>query len=158
MPVQSAFINWKQEPDEYLESIMGAERTSRLNPVKTFRDNGIVVSLGSDAPCTSPDPIVWIDRCVNNPVVSERVTVQDALRMATYNGCYASFDEKERGSLEEGKIADMVILSANPYEIPSEAIKELRVESLILSGEPYRSASGSVLKAVFRGISSKNRF
>ena len=158
MPVQSAFINWKQEPDEYLESIMGAERTSRLNPVKTFRDNGIVVSLGSDAPCTSPDPIVWIDRCVNNPVVSERVTVQDALRMATYNGCYASFDEKERGSLEEGKIADMVILSANPYEIPSEAIKELRVESLILSGEPYRSASGSVLKAVFRSISSKNRF
>ncbi len=158
MPVQSAFINWKQEPDEYLESIMGAERTSRLNPVKTFLDNGIVVSLGSDAPCTSPDPIVWIDRCVNNPVVSERVTVQDALRMATYNGCYASFDEKERGSLEEGKIADMVILSANPYEIPSEAIKELRVESLILSGEPYRSASGSVLKAVFRGISSKNRF
>ena len=60
MPVQSAFINWKQEPDEYLESIMGKERTERLNPLRTFNENGIVVSCGSDAPCTSPDPIVWI--------------------------------------------------------------------------------------------------
>ena len=158
MPVQSAFISWKQEPDEYLESIMGAERTARLNPIKTFKDNGIVVSLGSDAPCTNPDPIVWIDRCVNNPVAAERVSVQDALRMATYNGYYASFDEKERGSLEEGKIADMVILSANPYETPVEEIKSLKVEQLILSGEPYRSAKEGVMKAVIRGMKSRNRF
>ncbi|MBQ2311738.1 MAG: amidohydrolase family protein, partial [Firmicutes bacterium] len=57
MPVQSAFINWKQEPDEYIVSIMGKERAARLNPIKTFLDNGIVVSFGSDAPCTTPDPI-----------------------------------------------------------------------------------------------------
>ena len=48
MPVQSAFINWKQEPDEYLESIMGKERTERLNPLRTFNENAIVVSCGSD--------------------------------------------------------------------------------------------------------------
>ena len=158
MPIQSAFINWKQEPDEYLESIMGAERCARLNPVRTFRDNGIVVSLGSDAPCTTPDPIVWIDRCVNNPNVSERVSVQDALRMATFNGYYMTFDEKERGSLEVGKIADMVVLSANPYAIPADQIKDVRVEQLLLAGKPYRSAKESVLKAVCRGLTSKNRF
>lgn len=158
MPVQSAFINWKQEPDEYLESIMGKDRYERLNPIRTYKDNGIVVSLGSDAPCTAPDPIVWIDRCVNNPNLSERISVQDALRMATYNGYYTTFDEKDRGSLEEGKIADMVILSANPYEIPQQEIRNLRVESLLLSGKPYRSARESVLKAVCRAITSKNRF
>lgn len=158
MPVQSAFINWKQEPDEYLESIMGAERTARLNPIRTFRDNGIVVSLGSDAPCTTPAPIVWIDRCVNNPNASERVSVQDALRMATYNGYYASFDETERGSLEPGKVADMVILSANPYEIPSEQIGSLEVEQLLLGGKPYESAQEGLLTAVGRAICSKNRF
>ena len=158
MPVQSAFINWKQEPDEYLESLMGKERTSRLNPIRTFADNGIVVSLGSDAPCTDPNPIVWIDRCVNNPVESERVSIQQALRMATFNGYYAAFDEKERGSLEAGKVADMVILSANPYEIPVEEIKNLKVETLLLAGQPYRSAKEGVLKAACRGMFSKNRF
>ena len=158
MPVQSAFIEWKQEPDEYLESLMGKERCSRLNPIKTFADNGIVVGLGSDAPCTSPDPIVWIDKCVNNPNEKERVSIQQALRMATYNGYFISFDEKERGSLEKGKIADMVILSANPYEIPASEIKDLKVEQLILEGKPYESAQEGVLKAVFRGLGSKNRF
>jgi predicted amidohydrolase YtcJ len=158
MPIQSAFINWKQEPDEYLESIMGAERCSRLNPVKTFQDNGIVVSLGSDAPCTTPDPSVWIDRCVNNPNTSERISVKQALRMATFNGCYTTFDEKERGSLEVGKIADMVILSADPYTIPAEEIKNIKVEKLYLAGKPYTSAKESVLKAVCRGIASKSKF
>ncbi|MBR3075846.1 MAG: amidohydrolase family protein [Bacteroidales bacterium] len=158
MPVQSAFINWKQEPDEYLESIMGKERAARLNPIKTFKDRGIVVSLGSDAPCTSPDPIVWIDRCVNNPNVSERVSVKDALRMATYNGYYASFDEKERGSLEAGKIADMAVLSANPYEVASSEIKNLKVEGLILGGKPYRTAKRGITSALLKAVCSKNRF
>ena len=158
MPIQSAFINWKQEPDEYLESIMGKERCSRLNPIKTFADNGILVGLGSDAPCTSPNPIVWIERCVCNPNASQRINIKQALRMATYNGYCLSFDEKERGSLEKGKIADMVILSANPYEIPAEEIINLKVEQLILGGKPYKSAREGVLKAVFQGLVSKNKF
>lgn len=158
MPVQSAFINWKQEPDEYLESIMGKERTAALNPIRTFVDNGIVVGLGSDAPCTSPNPIVWIDRCVNNPNKDQRVSIRQALRMATWNGYYIAFDEKERGSLEPGKIADMVILSANPYDIPAKDIKNLKVEQLLLAGKPYRSAQEGVLKAATRGLFSKNKF
>ena len=158
MPVQSAFINWKQEPDEYLESIMGKERTAALNPIKTFVDNGIVVGLGSDAPCTSPSPIVWIDRCVNNPNKKQRVSIRQALRMATWNGYYIAFDEKERGSLEPGKIADMVIVSANPYDIPAKDIKNLKVEQLLLGGKPYQSAQEGVLKAAVRGMFSKNKF
>ncbi|MBR0040054.1 MAG: amidohydrolase family protein [Oscillospiraceae bacterium] len=157
MPIQSAFINWKQEPDQYLESIMGEERCARLNPIRTFRDNGIIVSFGSDAPCTSPDPIVWMDKAVNNPVAGEAVSIQDALRMCTFNGYYTSFDEKERGSLEVGKIADMVILSADPYAIPSGELKDLRVEKLILGGEDYRSARRSVAGAFWDGLTSKSK-
>ena len=52
----------------------------------------------------------------------------------------------------------MVILSANPYEIPAGEIKDLKVEQLILEGKPYESAREGVLKAVFRGLGSKNRF
>lgn len=43
--------------------------------------------------------------------------------MCTYNGYYTTFDEKQRGSLEAGKIADMLILSANPYKVPKENLK-----------------------------------
>ncbi len=157
MPVQSAFINWKQEPDEYLESIMGRERCLKLNPIKTFRDNGIVVSFGSDAPCTSPDPVAWMDKAVNHANTDEAVTIQDALRMCTYNGCYTTFDEQERGSLETGKIADMVVLSANPYEIPKEEIGSLKVEKLILAGQDYKSAKRSVGAAVIDGLTDSSK-
>ena len=157
MPVQSAFINWRQEPDEYLESIMGKERCLKLNPINTFRNNGIVVSFGSDAPCTSPDPIIWMDKAVNNPNKKEAVSVQDALRMCTYNGCYTTFDEKDRGSLETGKIADMVILSANPYEIPKGEIGSLKVEKLILAGKDYSSAKRPVMKAILDGLTSRSK-
>ena len=158
MPVQSAFIGWKQEPDEYLESIMGKARAGRLNPIRTFRDNGIVVSFGSDAPCTAPDPIVWIDRAVNNPNADEAVSVQDALRMCTFNGYYASFDDRERGSLEVGKTADMVILSANPYTVDAKDIPALRVEQLLLGGQPYRSCKERVSRTILRGLTSEAKF
>ena len=157
MPVQSAFINWKQEPDEYLVSIMGKERANRLNPLKTFRDHGIVVSFGSDAPCTSPDPIVWMDKAVNHSVEEEAVTIQDALRMCTYNGCWTTFDETERGSLEIGKVADMVILSDNPYEIPKEQIGSLKVEKLILAGKEYTSCKRPVMKAILNGFTNGSK-
>ena len=159
MPVQSAFIGWKQEPDEYLESIMGKERCAALNPLKTFLDNGITVSFGSDAPCTSPDPIVWMDKAVNHSNPAEAVSVQDALRMCTRNGYYASFDDQERGTLEAGKVADMVILSDDPYTVPAEEIRNLKVEKLILGGQDYRSARRGVLGAMLSGMFDReNRF
>ena len=156
MPVQSAFINWKQEPDEYLKSIMGKERAERLNPLRTFNENGIVVSCGSDAPCTSPDPIVWIDKAVNNMNQSQAVSVKEALRMCTYNGYYVTYDEKERGSLEAGKIADMVVLSDDLYSVDKKDIKNIKVEGLILSGKKYESCRENVIKAVIRGMCSGN--
>ena len=158
MPVQSAFIGWRQEPDSYLEELLGVERTARLNPIKTFADNDIVVSFGSDAPCTSPDPIMWIHKAVNHSNESERITVRQALRMATINGAYATFDEKERGSLEAGKVADMVILSDNPYTVPAENLKDIEVEGLILSGSPYESAGTSLLNCIWKGITSNAKY
>lgn len=156
MPVQSAFINWRQEPDSYLESIMGSDRVKKLNPIKDFLNNNIIVSFGSDAPCTSPDPIVWMDKAVNNDNKQQRIDIRDALRMCTYNGYYTSFDEEKRGSLEIGKIADMVILSENPYTC--NEIKKIKVEKLILSGKEYESAEENIFKSIIRSIFSSNKF
>ncbi len=158
LPMQSAFIDWKQEPNEYLESILGTERTGRLNPIHTFLEKGITVSFGSDAPCTSPNPMDWIHRAVNNENRDEAVSVQDALRMCTYNGYYTTFDEGERGSLEAGKMADMVILSDNPYTAPSTQLRNIQVKKLILGGEDYRSARTGVLQAAVRGMISGEKY
>lgn len=157
MPVQSAFINWKQEPDEYLESILGPERAQRLNPLRTFLEHGILLSFGSDAPCTAPDPIVWIDKAVNNANADEAISVQDALRMCTINGYHATFDDRERGSLEKGKVADMVLLSGDLYTVPKESLSTLKVEKLILGGQDYQSCQRPVAAAVLSGLLSRSK-
>lgn len=157
LPVQSAFIDWKQEPTEYLESILSKERVKNLNPLKTFIDEGITISFGSDGPCTNPDPIDWLDKAVNNENTEQRISIQQALRCACYNGYYTTFDEDKRGSLEENKICDMVILSDNPYTIDPKNIRNLKVEQLYLSGKPYQSCKENILKTMVRGLFSKNK-
>ena len=154
LPVQTAFINWPQEPDAYLQEILG-ERAELLNPLRTFSQNGIVLSAGSDGPCTDPDPMLWVHNAVNHSVSAQALNVYEALRMCTYNGYYTSFDENERGSLEVGKTADMVILSGNPYTVPKASLKTLRVEQTILSGRPYRPLSGGAVPQVLRGMVKK---
>ena len=152
IPMQIAFDNWRQEPPTYTRALLGEERNAKLNPIRSFLDRGCVVSFGSDAPCTDPDPIMWIAKAVNHSNPAQSVSVREALRMATYNGCYASFDEKERGSLEPGKLADMVILSADPYTVPKTELENLKVERLILNGETYAPQSQSVASVIAKGI------
>ena len=137
LPMQIAFDNWAQEPPSYTSALLGEARNAALNPVRSFRELGCTVSFGSDAPCTSPDPIVWLYKAVNHSNHAQSVTIREALRMATYNGYWVSFDETERGSLEPGKIADMLILSGDPYTTPPDRLYELRAEQLILAGKPY---------------------
>ena len=157
LPMQTSFIDWPQEPDAYLESIMGEERAGRLNPRRTFWDKDIVISAGSDAPCTDPDPILWMQRACNHSVPEQSLTPQEALRMCTYNGAWTTFDEKERGSLEVGKMADMAILSGNPYEISVSELGSLSVEGLILAGKPYEQQKQGFLAAVVKGMLSSNK-
>ena len=156
MPMQSAFIGWKQEPDEYLEEILG-ERAQHLNELRRIWDAGVVISAGSDGPCTDPDPISWIDRAVNHSDASQRLTVQEALRMCTYNGAYTTFDEKERGSLEMGKIADMAVLSDDPYTIEPERLADIKVEGLYLAGKPYEKQRSSFAATILRGMRGKKK-
>lgn len=150
LPVQSAFIDWRQEPDSYLQEILG-ERSRELNPLKHYTQHKLVLSAGSDAPCTDPDPIQWIYKACNHSNPEQSLTIAQALRMCTYNGYYTSFDEKERGSLEKGKIADMVILSQNPYAMEPSRLNELKVEQLLLQGQPYQKLSANPFMQVYHG-------
>jgi predicted amidohydrolase YtcJ len=151
IPLQTSFIVWPQEPDWYLRKILG-DREAKLNPLRSFVDNNIVISAGSDSPCTDPDPMLWIHNACNHPVTEQSLTVEEALRMATYWGYWTTFDEKERGSLETGKIADMVILSQNPYNVPKEHLQNISVMQLILAGKPYEKQRSSWVSMMLHGL------
>ncbi|MBU1082311.1 MAG: amidohydrolase family protein, partial [Spirochaetes bacterium] len=133
--LQPAFLDWAQEPLEYLESILG-DRAMRLSPLRTMRDMGIVMAGGSDAPCTVPDPIAGIHAACNHYAPGQSLGVQEALDLYTRNAAYVGFDDGERGSLEAGKIADMVVLDGNPLAVPVAELRGLRVEGLFLAGKP----------------------
>lgn len=152
LAIQSAFIDWPNEPNDYLERILG-DRAAKLNPFRTYAQLGIPMSLGSDGPCTDPDPISWLHKACNNG--AESLTVRQALKMCTYNTCWMSFDEAERGSLEPGKTADMVILSGNPYDMDVTRLDTLRVQKLLLRGEPYRKISRNPIAQILRGMTKK---
>jgi predicted amidohydrolase YtcJ len=105
-------------------------------------DMGIRVSGGSDAPVTPPDPIEGIYAACNHFNPEQSVIIPEALRMFTYEVAHAGFDEKERGSLETGKIADMVILNKNPLEMDPHNLRELKIEKILLEGKPYKRGKG----------------
>lgn len=135
--LQPAFLTSPLEPLEYLTSILG-ERALKSSPLKAMKDLGIMVSGGSDSPVVSPDPLTGIDGACNHSNPEQSVSVAEALTMFSYNVAYTSFDERERGSLEKGKIADLVLLNQNPLELDRSDLKKLRVEELYLGGLPYQ--------------------
>ena len=100
----------------------------------------------------------WIDLDLcNHSVPEQSLTVQEALRMCTYNGAWTTFDDAERGSLEVGKLADMCILSANPYTMEADCLDQLKVEELLLAGKAYKEQRQGFLSAVLKGVIGRNK-
>ena len=92
----------------------------------------------------------------NHYVPDQSITIQEALKMFTYNAAWTTFDEKDRGSLEKGKIADMVILNRNPLAMKPDEILNLKVEKLLLNGTAYKKGQG-LLSLLAKGILSEGK-
>ena len=137
--LQPGFLVSPLEPVEYLNKILGPRRVKESSPLKSILDAGIHLSGGSDAPVTHPDPIEGIYGACNHPYdPKQSISITDALKLYTYEVAWASFDEKDRGSLEKGKIADMVILNQDPLKLDPKDLRSLKVEKLILNGKEYK--------------------
>ncbi|MDP3767171.1 MAG: amidohydrolase family protein, partial [Dehalococcoidia bacterium] len=65
----------------------------------------------------------------------EAISVGQALRLLTTEAAYAGFEERTRGSLDLGKLADLIIVSDDPYHVPAEALDQIRVDTTIVGGE-----------------------
>ena len=152
--VQPVFLRWKQEPDEYLQSILG-DRANRMLPLRSMLSKGILLSAGSDAPCTLPNPMESIYNCVCHPNPDESIGILDALRMHTLWAAKTSFDENDRGSLTNGKICDMVVLDKNPLEIAPETLKDVKVTGVYLAGKKHESEKVGAIKLGLRSIGAK---
>ena len=153
--LQPNFLQWKEEPAEYLERILG-ERIDNLIPLRDLVDAGILIGAGSDAPCTVPNPIESMHNCCNHPNPAQSVTPIEALKMHTLWPAKMCFDENRRGSLSVGKIADFVVLSGNPLEVPIGNLRELRVTDTYFEGKRFDcSRKPSLFKLLARMAVSK---
>ncbi len=130
---------------------LGEERARRTSyPWRSLIDSGAVVTNGTDTPVEDVDPIATFYGAVSRRpkggpvfVPAQRVTREEALRAGTLNNAYAAFEEKDKGSLSPGKLADVAVLSRDILSIPEDEIPSARVDLTILGGAVRMTRPGS---------------
>jgi predicted amidohydrolase YtcJ len=113
------------------------ERTKYIYPFRSFFANDLTVCAGSDGPVEIPDPIHGIYASVNRYglAAEEAITAEQAVHMYTTHAARAAFEEDIKGTIEPGKVADLVVLSDDPLSIPSEELQNLQVEMTVVGGK-----------------------
>ncbi|WP_417449713.1 amidohydrolase [Kordiimonas sp.] len=116
-----------------------------LYPAKSFEDAGVRVVWGSDWPVSTSDPFDSIEVAVlrRDPHAAngdtwnkaEALSVDDMIRALTIDGAYITGEEKIRGSLEVGKLADFIVLDGDPYTVEPEDISEISVLKAFIEGK-----------------------
>jgi predicted amidohydrolase YtcJ len=119
----------------------GEERLRWMFAHRSFLDNGIRVAGASDYVPGPYEPLMAIQSMVTRRDyrgrtwgANQRITVSEALRVCTINGAHASFEERLKGSISEGKLADFVILADDPHRVDPERIKDIRVVRTVVGG------------------------
>ncbi len=115
-------------------------RHHQIAPIRSLIDAGVNVALATDNVPVSLFWPVWqtvsrMNRYTNERVVPEQaLSREQAIRCATINGAYLSFDEKKKGSLEPGMLADLVVLSADPLTVEEIAIRDIFARMTMIGG------------------------
>jgi predicted amidohydrolase YtcJ len=120
----------------------GLERASWTTPMRTYIDQGFTVAGGTDAPVV-PFPPLWVFyHFVTRETISggvlgadQKITRQEALKVETINNAFLTFEEKIKGSIEPGKVADLVVLPEDIMTCPPKSIESMRVLMTIVGGK-----------------------
>ena len=133
----------------YADEALEPEREATQQPSRSLLRHGVRMSYGSDAGPYGPIAGLFaaITRTGWNGVVhgkEEAVTIEEAIRMHTYEPAYFTFDEQTRGSIEVGKVADFVVLSDDLLTIAPERIPEVQIERTVVAGRELYRRSGTV--------------
>lgn len=133
--------------DWHYESVLGPERAERISPLRSAINRGMNFTMHQDSPVVNPNALFAVHNAVNRITkngrllgADQRLTVEEALRGVTINGAYQIFEEDQKGSITEGKLADIVILGSNPLTTPSDKIKDIEVLETIKEGRTIYTA------------------
>jgi hypothetical protein len=132
---------------------LGKERANLQYPMQSLFDAGVIMASASDFPVTIPcDPLIGIQIGITRSAIGktpeeilwpeEKSSLEDMIVSFTLNGAYANFLEKETGSLEIGKQADIVVLEQDLFEIPTAEIAKTRVMLTLVDGKELFRDSG----------------
>ena len=128
--------------DWHRDSVLGPERAAHISPAQSAVERGMIYTQHHDAPVALPNSVAILATQVNRTTRSgqvlgteQRVSALNALRSITINAAYQYFEDDRKGSIEVGKLADLVILSADPLGVAPEELWDLEVLETIKEGE-----------------------
>lgn len=129
----------------WAETRIGPDRIKRTYAFRTFLENGVKLAFGTDWSVAPLSPMWTIYAAVTratldgkNPsgwIPEQKLTVAEAIEAYTMGSAYAEFQEKEKGSITPGKLADFVVLSDDIFKIPPTSIKNVKIEATFLGGK-----------------------
>ncbi len=129
----------------WAEKKIGTERIKEAYSFKSFLDAGVKLCFGSDWTVAPLNAILGIHAAVtretidgknqNGWIPEQKISVEEAIKGYTINGAYAAFEENIKGTIESGKLADLVVLSDDILSIEAEKIKDVKVEMTVFDGE-----------------------
>jgi len=128
--------------DRHRDQFLGPERAARISPAKSAIDRGMRFTLHHDAPIAGVEILPVVSAAVNRRTSSgaplgldQRISAFEALQAVTSHAAWQYFDEDRKGTLEVGKLADLVILDADPLAIAPEKLVDIQVLETIKDGE-----------------------
>jgi predicted amidohydrolase YtcJ len=134
----------------WAERRIGPERIKRTYAFRTFLNDGVRLAFGTDWSVAPLNPMWTVYAAVTratldgkNPegwVPEQKLTVAEAVEAYTMGSAYAEFQEKEKGSITPGKLADFVVLSDDIFKIPPDAIRNVKVQATYVGGKPVYGA------------------
>lgn len=135
--------------DWHRDSVLGPERAANISPTKWARERGMIFTVHADAPVIPPNAlrVMWttVNRVTRSGKVlgpEQRITAEEALKALTIWGAFQYFEEDRKGSLEPGKLADMVVLSDDPLKVDPLKIADIKVLQTIKEGVPVYKYEG----------------
>jgi predicted amidohydrolase YtcJ len=137
----------------WAEKAIGPERSRTTYAFRSLIDAGARLAFGSDWYVAPPTPLEGIyaavtrrtldDRHPNGWVAEQKITVDEALRAYTVGGAYASFEEREKGTIAPGMLADITVIDRDLRTIPPAEIRNAKIVRTIVGGQTVYEARKS---------------
>jgi predicted amidohydrolase YtcJ len=121
-------------PQRTVAQRLGAARAGRRHPYRKIVDAGLLVAGSSDSDVTPIRPLAGIHTLVNQPEASRRLTVLEALTLFTVNGARLGGEDNLKGTIEPGKLADLVVLGGDPLTVDPGQIGSIPIDMTIVGG------------------------